>query len=72
MTAMGTARRLTTIAFLCAALGITACGRKADLDTPYQAAVDARKQAEQDKKPLPPAPQKPEKNRHFVLDPLIE
>jgi predicted small lipoprotein YifL len=67
------AKQLTTIAFLCAVLAVTAgCGRKAALDTPYEAAIAARKQAKEDKKPLPPAPKKPVTDRHFILDPLIE
>ena len=67
------AKQLTTIAFLCAVLAATAaCGRKSALDTPYEAAVAARKQAEQDKKTLPPEPEKPATDRHFILDPLIE
>ena len=46
-------------------------GRKAPLDTPYQAAVQARKDAEKAKEPLPPEPEKPVEDKPFVLDPLI-
>jgi predicted small lipoprotein YifL len=67
------AKQLTTIAFLCAVLAATAgCGRKSALDTPYEAALAARQQAQEDKKPLPPEPKKPATDRHFILDPLIE
>jgi hypothetical protein len=55
------------------AITISACGRRADPDTPYQAAVDARKEAQQEKKsPLPPEPTKPSKDRPFILDKLIK
>jgi hypothetical protein len=52
----------------------TACGRRpSDLDTPYEAAVEARKEAQDQKKtPLPPEPQKPEKDKRFFLDGLID
>lgn len=66
------AKKLTTIAFLCAIAALaSACGRKANLDTPYVAGIEARKEAKEDKKPLPPEPKKPVKDRHFFLDPLI-
>jgi predicted small lipoprotein YifL len=56
-----------------AAVALTAaCGRKAPLDTPYDAAVEARKQAEEDGKPLPPEPTPPPADRPFVLDRLIK
>jgi len=56
---------------LIAALGIAGCGRKAPLDTPYAAAMQARKDAEKAKEPLPPEPEKPVEDRPFVLDPLL-
>ena len=58
---------------LLAALGVvtTACGRKSGLDTPYQAAVDARKEAEKAGEPLPPEPEKPVADKPFLLDPLL-
>lgn len=70
---MTRAGRLIISLGMLAALGMAAagCGRKTALDTPYQAAIDARKQAKEDKKPLPPEPQPPVKDRHFILDPLI-
>ena len=57
---------------LAAALALSACGRKAPLDTPYQAAVDARREAEQNDEPLPPVPAPPGKDRPFFLDRLID
>jgi len=60
---------LLALAFLA---GLAGCGRKAPLDTPYQAAVEARKQASEENKPLPPEPESPEEDRPFILDPLIE
>jgi len=60
-----------TIVLLGATLALTACGRKGDLDTPYQAAVDAREEAERNNEHLPPAPKEPVKDRKFFLDPLI-
>ena len=59
---------------LIAAVGVavTACGRRpGTLDSPYEAAIEARKQAERDDQPLPPAPKKPEEDRRFILDGLI-
>jgi predicted small lipoprotein YifL len=65
--------RLFAAMALLAALGVAAgCGRKSDLDTPYQAAIDARKEAEKAKQPLPPEPTPPVKDRRFILDGLIE
>ena len=69
---MTAARLMTTIA-LVAALGATAaCGRKSDLDTPYAAAVQARKDAQKAGEPLPPEPQKPVEDKPFILDKLIQ
>lgn len=50
---------------------LSACGRKGDLDTPYDAAVQARKDAQQNNQPVPPEPKKPVADRKFILDPLI-
>lgn len=66
-----TVRLSMTIVLLSATLALTACGRKGDLDTPYQAAIDAREEAERNNEPLPPAPKEPVKDRKFFLDPLI-
>ncbi|KAA3451159.1 hypothetical protein C7I87_08585 [Mesorhizobium sp. SARCC-RB16n] len=64
-------RILVTLTLLAALASVTACGRKAGLDTPYEAAVQARKDAERAKQPLPPEPEKPVKDKPFILDPLI-
>ena len=56
------------------ALGLTlaGCGRKAPLDTPYQAAIEQRRLAlEEEEAVIPPEPEKPVENRPFFLDPLI-
>ncbi|MCT8998023.1 LPS translocon maturation chaperone LptM [Chelativorans intermedius] len=66
-----TARATLTLLLLATALGLAACGRKAPLDTPYEAAVEARRQAEREDKPLPPEPEKPVEDRPFILDGLI-
>ncbi|MDH4991886.1 lipoprotein [Aquamicrobium lusatiense] len=70
-----TAGRLVTMLALVAAMAtVSACGRKSGLDTPYEAAVEARKEAQRNKEPLPPEPQKPQKpdnDKPFILDKLI-
>ncbi|MFC5586204.1 lipoprotein [Nitratireductor kimnyeongensis] len=66
-----TARRTLTLVMLGLALGLAACGRKAPLDSPYEAAVDARKEAERNDQPMPPAPEKPVEDRPFILDGLL-
>ena len=64
--------RLFSALVVLAALGVVAgCGRKSDLDTPYQAQVDARKEAEKTGAPMPPEPQKPDNDKPFLLDPLL-
>jgi predicted small lipoprotein YifL len=68
---MTASRIFMTLTLLAAMAAVTACGRKGDLDTPYDAAVQARKDAQKAKEPLPPEPQKPETNKPFILDPLI-
>jgi predicted small lipoprotein YifL len=51
---------------------LSACGRRpGTLDTPYEAGIEARKQAEKDGQPLPPEPEKPVEDRRFILDSLI-
>ena len=57
---------------LLAAIGIAGCGRKGDLDTPYEASVNAREEAEDAGEPLPPEPEPPVEDRRFILDGLIE
>lgn len=68
-----TGRPFLMLALLAAfGVGLSACGRKADLDTPYQAQMDARKQAQKEKQePLPPEPTPPVKDRPFILDRLL-
>ena len=64
--------RLFSALVVLAALGVVAgCGRKSDLDTPYRAQVDARKEAEKTGGPMPPEPQKPDNDKPFLLDPLL-
>ena len=69
---MTAARMLTTFALLAAMATVAACGRKSGLDTPYEAAVQARKDAEKAKEPLPPEPAKPNTDKPFLLDKLIQ
>lgn len=67
-----TAGRLVTMLALVAAMAtVSACGRKSGLDTPYEAAVEARKEAQRNKEPLPPEPKKPDNDKPFILDKLI-
>ena len=51
---------------------VSGCGRKSGLDTPYEAALEARKEAERNKEPLPPVPTPPVANKPFILDGLIQ
>ena len=67
------AGRFILMATVLAALGLTAaCGRKAPLDSPYQAAIDARREAQENNEPLPPEPAPPVADRPFILDRLID
>jgi len=62
----------TTLLLSAVATTLTACGRRpGTLDTPYEAAVEARKEAERNNEPLPPEPTKPEEDKRFILDGLI-
>lgn len=65
------ARATLPLLVLALAVGLAACGRKASLDTPYEAAVEAREDAERNDEPLPPEPEKPVRDRPFILDKLI-
>lgn len=67
-----TLNRLVFILALGTMTALAGCGRKAPLDTPYQAAVDARQEAKDNDEPLPPEPEKPKTDRPFILDPLID
>jgi hypothetical protein len=62
---------LMTLTLVTAMAAVVGCGRKSGLDTPYEAAVQARKDAGKAGQPLPPEPAKPETDRPFILDPLI-
>ncbi|MET3583088.1 putative small lipoprotein YifL [Mesorhizobium robiniae] len=68
---MTASRILVTLTLLAAVVAVTACGRKSGLDTPYEAAVQARKDAQKAKQPVPPEPEKPVEDKKFILDPLI-
>lgn len=68
---MKAGRIFVTLALVAAMGAVAACGRKGALDTPYDAAVQARKDAEKAKEPLPPEPEKPVADKPFILDPLI-
>ncbi len=68
---MTASRMMVTLTLLAAMATVVGCGRRAALDTPYEAAVEARKDAEKAKKPLPPEPEKPDTDKPFILDPLI-
>jgi len=70
---MAGSRFLTTVILVAAVSLVAACGRKAPLDTPYEAAVQARKDAAKAKvDPLPPEPEKPVEDKPFILDGLID
>jgi predicted small lipoprotein YifL len=71
MSLMTGSRTILTLALLAAVLTVSACGRRSGLDTPYDAAVQARKDAEKAGEPLPPEPEKPEEDKPFILDPLL-
>ena len=67
-----TLSRLLLSAALIASVGlVSACGRKAPLDTPYQAGMQARKDAQRAGEPLPEAPEPPVEDKPFILDSLI-
>lgn len=64
-------RLLTTLVLLLAVGAVSACGRKSGLDTPYEAQVQARKDAQANGQPLPPEPAKPAEDKPFILDKLL-
>ena len=62
----------TTLLLVAVATALTACGRRpGSLDTPYDAAVEARREAERNDQPMPPEPTPPERDKRFILDGLI-
>jgi predicted small lipoprotein YifL len=66
-------RDLVAVALAISVLAaLSGCGRKSGLDTPYAAAVQARKDAQKNKEPLPPLPKPPNPDRPFILDGLIK
>jgi predicted small lipoprotein YifL len=66
-------RRMFLVALAISVVAVvTGCGRKSGLDTPYQAAVQARKDAQKNDEPVPPEPTPPEKDKPFILDGLIQ
>ena len=65
-------RRSTFLVVLLAVAAIAGCGRKAPLDSPFDAASEARRQAIEDEAAIiPPEPARPVRNKPFILDPLI-
>ena len=66
-----TGSRILLGVLLLAGVALSACGRKAPLDTPYEAAVQARQDAGDAGQPLPPEPQPPQADRPFILDGLL-
>jgi predicted small lipoprotein YifL len=71
MGTMNGGRIFAAIALLLAVAAVAGCGRKSALDTPYEAQVNARKEAEKAGGPMPPEPQKPDNDKPFLLDPLL-
>jgi predicted small lipoprotein YifL len=69
---MSITRAFVVVAAIATLAVVSGCGRKSGLDTPYEAAVQARKDAEKAKEPLPPEPAKPVADRPFLLDGLIK
>ncbi|PZO76627.1 MAG: hypothetical protein DI629_15855 [Mesorhizobium amorphae] len=65
------AAKLSIIALLGLSAALAGCGRKGELDTPYQAAVEARKEAERNNQPVPPEPTPPVQDKPFILDGLL-
>ncbi len=70
MTAPMTAAKLLVLLMMASAM-LSGCGRRGELDTPYQAAVQARKDAKANNEPVPPEPEKPVADKPFILDGLI-
>ena len=62
---------MTGLCLLMVAAMASGCGRRSALETPYQASVRESKEARKTGEQLP-EPEKPVKDKPFVLDPLIE
>lgn len=70
---MASGRLFVSVALLTAiAMSVAACGRRGPLDTPYEAAVEARQEAiDNAVSPVPPQPERPVRDRPFILDSLL-
>jgi len=68
---MNGSRLFAAVALIVVASVVAGCGRKSALDTPYQAQVEARKEAQRTGAVVPPEPEKPNKDKPFILDPLL-
>jgi predicted small lipoprotein YifL len=66
-----TGSRILLGLLLLAGVALSGCGRKAALDTPYEAAVQAREDAAEAGQPVPPEPEPPQADRPFILDRLL-
>jgi uncharacterized lipoprotein len=51
---------------------LSACGRRNEPISPYEAAQQRRSEAEKAGEPVPPQPVKPPVDRPFILDGLID
>ena len=70
MGSMTGSRIFAALVLLAAAFAISGCGRKSGLDTPYEAQVQARKDAQKAGEPLPPEPEAGH-GQAVHLDPLL-
>lgn len=68
---MAGSRMFVTLALVGALATVAACGRKSGLDSPYEAQVQARKDAQEAGEPLPPEPTPPQIDKPFILDKLL-
>lgn len=60
------------IVLLCLAAAVSGCGRKpTSLLTPYEAQIEAQKEAEEEGRTAP-TPEPPVQDRRFILDGLID
>ena len=67
-------RKIAPMLVLCAVgLSLLAgCGRRTPPITPYEAAVQERREAQKAGETLPPESAPPKEDRRFLLDPLID